>query len=403
MSNESQAGDKSPTDIKRIIGRYGGDQNGPTVVCVAGLHGNEPAGTLALEKVFEKLDALKPPMKGELIGLTGNIQAITCGKRFIASDLNRQWNPAYLEELLASNSDTQLGPEDREQVDLHHAISEAFARATGTIYFLDLHTTSADGPPFVVLADTLRNRGYAMNFPTPVILGLEEQLGGTLAGYVCDLGHVTMGFEAGRHDDPASVDIHESTVWVGLLASGSLQQSDFPEADRHRAALVEACRGVPRILQVRHRHHVDEGVGFRMEPGFVNFRPVDEGHTVAHDNSGPVRVPERGRILLPLYQSQGNDGYFLVRRVRPFWLWLSALLRYVRFDVLARWLPGVRPHPQRANALLVNPRVARWLVIDIFHLLGYRRQAIEDGRFVFARREQTPSNGTMSVAPASNR
>ncbi len=391
------AGVECPTNVKRVIGRYSGDRPGPTIVCVAGLHGNEPAGVVALQRVFERLESLRPPFRGEIVGLTGNLEAIRQGRRFITKDLNRQWRRDHLDAVLRAAPGETLDAEDQEQLELYRDIRESFDRARGRIIFLDLHTTSADGPPFVVLADTLRNRRFAMHFPTPVILGLEEQLGGTLPGYVCDLGHVTMGFEAGRHDDPASIDIHEATVWVALLAAGNVDANDVPAAGRYRETLAAACAGVPRILEIRHHHHVDDDDEFRMEPGFVNFQQVAEGQTVARDKSGVVRAPERCRMLLPLYQSQGNDGYFLVRRVRPFWLELSALLRRIRFDAAARWLPGVSPHPDRPNTLLVDPRIARWLMVEVFHLLGYRRQGREHGQFVFARREQSGAWGGQSV------
>lgn len=63
--------------------------------------------------------------------------------------------------------------------ELLEEIDAALARRRGPVIFLDLHTTSAAGTPFTIIADTLLNRRLALSLPAPVILGLEEHLEGT--------------------------------------------------------------------------------------------------------------------------------------------------------------------------------------------------------------------------------
>ena len=48
----------SPVETERLIGRYRGVEPGPTVLCVAGVHGNEPAGVHALRRIFDDLERL---------------------------------------------------------------------------------------------------------------------------------------------------------------------------------------------------------------------------------------------------------------------------------------------------------------------------------------------------------
>jgi len=114
---------------------------------------------------------------------------------------------------------------------------------------------------------------------------------------------------------------------------------------------------------------------------------VRAGETLASDRQGKIAAPVDGRILLPLYQQQGDDGFFLAAPVKPFWLKLSAFLRRIHADMLIPLLPGVRRAPNRPGTLLVKPTIARWLSADIFHLFGYRRREAEDGMLVFTRRE----------------
>jgi len=66
------------------------------LICIGGIHGNEPAGVQALEQVFKMIDAeptKNPEFKffGTLVGLRGNVAALKKKQRYINKDLNRQW------------------------------------------------------------------------------------------------------------------------------------------------------------------------------------------------------------------------------------------------------------------------------------------------------------------------
>ena len=100
-------------------------------------------------------------------------------------------------------------------------------------------------------------------------------------------------------------------------------------------------------------------------------------------------------MLLPLYQALGDDGYFLARPVRRFWLEVARWLRRARLFRIVHWLPGVRRDPEDPLTILVNPVVARWFVTEIFHLLGYRRQRQRNGRLAFTRRWSLPANAQL--------
>jgi hypothetical protein len=89
---------------------------------------------------------------------------------------------------------------------------------------------------------------------------------------------------------------------------------------------------------------------------------------------------------MPLYQNQGADGFFLVREVRPLWLHVATWCRRLHLEKLLPWLPGIQPHPTQPDTLLVNPRIARWFVVELFHLLGFRKQRPEGDRLVVSRR-----------------
>jgi succinylglutamate desuccinylase len=99
-----------------------------------------------------------------------------------------------------------------------------------------------------------------------------------------------------------------------------------------------------------------------------------------------VRVPDDGLLLMPRYQGQGDDGFFLGREVRAFWLRLSAWLRRLPLERVLPLLPGVRRDVRAHRTLLVRPSVARWLTFEVFHLLGYRWARRDAAELVFVRR-----------------
>ena len=66
----------------RFLGRHRGSEPGPTVLCLAGVHGNEPAGLVALRRVFDELHRLRPAFAGD--GSHGMIAAaVSSGGRHV--------------------------------------------------------------------------------------------------------------------------------------------------------------------------------------------------------------------------------------------------------------------------------------------------------------------------------
>ncbi|GEM_PF-183226 len=337
--------------IERVLGSYSSGRSGVLVVVLGGLHGNEPAGIHAARRVLATLEREQPEMRGALLALAGNTAALAQGQRFIDRDLNRMWSEDDVRIAREAGGDDCR--ERGEQRALLAEIEPRLAQSWSQVLFLDLHSTSAEGPPFCLVGDTLQNRRIALRLKLPVILGLEENVEGTLLGHYGEQGHVAIGVEGGRHDDPRTIDHHESVLWTVLVTAGLLVEADLPEYARHRARLETAGAGPPAVLELLHRHAVEPGDGFRMEPGFVNFQPVEHGELRAGADGGQrIEAPRAGVLLMPLYQGQGQDGFFLGRRVRPFWLHLSTLLRRLRLGTRLQPAAGRAPRgrpPRRAR------------------------------------------------------
>jgi succinylglutamate desuccinylase len=196
---------------------------------------------------------------------------------------------------------------------------------------------------------------------------------------------------------------HEAILWLALVAAGNMKAADLPDLARHRERLTSVTSGSPRIVEVRSHHRVSRGDGFRMTEGFRNFDGVSAGQVVARDRKGPISVTENCRLLLPLYQDQGSDGFFTVREVSAFWLALSRLLRRLALPRLMRWVPGVRIHPHREETLVVHTRLARFYPLQIFHLMGFRKKRWQGNLLLVSRRRYDLTPDRRSAEPVAER
>ncbi len=372
----------------RVIGRIEGELSGdsPTLICVGGLHGNEPAGVLGLRRVLGTLAADEVKLHGTVVGFSGNRQALVKRRRFLNNDLNRYWSRDRVERLRRSQG--PLTAEDEELVALDRELQRVLAHAAGKVFFLDLHTTSGPGPAFVNLDDTLVNRRFALAFPVPLVVGLEEELEGTLASFLIRQGAITVGFESGQHDEPAAVDRAADAAWIALELSGVLPRGARPEVEAARHRLAAASKGLPHVVEVRYRHPVVPGADFKMKPGFKSFVAIKAGQILATDREGLILAQETGRLLMPLYQELGNDGFFVIRPVHPIWLKVSALFRHWHVERFVHLLPGVKRHPEESGSFIVDRRLARWWALEVFHLLGFQRRGARYDRFLIMNRRR---------------
>ncbi len=373
----------------RVIGRVDGTQPGPVVVVIAGIHGNEPGGPIAARRVLDSLAAGSLPLTGTFVALMGNLTAMRLGRRFVDRDLARLWTTGEVERARGTEH-----PSCVEQAELRgllqeiDAIEEEFPGRD--ILLIELHSTSGPGVPFQAINDTLHDRAIAFASPIPLVLGVEEAIRGSMLDYMEGQGRSVLVIEGGQHEAPETADHLESALWTVLSGMHAVPaESAVVEAKTER--LRKVADGAPVIAEVVYRHNITPEDHFEMRPGFRHFQPIRRGELLAEDVRGPVRAPMGGLLLMPKYQGLGSDGFFITRPVRRSWLSVSAALRWLRVDRALTHLPGVRRDPTRPRQVLVNPNIARFLVVPVFHLCGYRRLSPRDGRVVFARRIEAPT------------
>ncbi len=373
--------------VERILGRISQGNQGATALFLCGTHGNETSGVFGVKRVLEKIEEQHIPVNGELIAaFSGNLRALREGVRFIDNDLNRGWIPPRLKKLgFMSEEDGISGHEKKEQQELIELLRTVIGRAKGEIFVFDLHTTSSESPPFCAISDTIRNRRIAMQVPVPTVVGFDEQTKGTFMNYVNEMGLTGVAFEAGEHFAASSVDNQEAFIWYILSVIGCIDDKQISDFDRHFAHLSAANSGQHKIYDLVYHHEITPADRFVMRPGYHTFDPIAKGEHLADDINGPVKAPEAGNIFMPLYQPQGDDGFFIVTEKSKEWLDLSEGMRRERNDEYLLNLPGVELHPNDEHTLLIEEK-RYYEIRDRLHLMGFRRFTPVDGKIMITRR-----------------
>ncbi len=298
----------------RIIGEYKAGPDGPLLFVIAGIHGNEPAGIHALHRVCATLHELQPPFKGRIVGLAGNREALWRKMRFINRDLNRLWSEDEIARVNALSHEAR-NSEEKELKELLRLLDAGIDTPYEPKVFMDLHTTSAPGGLFSIVTENAAIRELAEALYAPIVFNLVNELALTTNRFFDDRNLLGLAFESGQHDDPASIDNHESAIWLMLEKIGCLKRTDIPGFDHYEERLRSAAEKLGKYKKVTYRHPVEAALDFHMRPGYINFQSVAEGEELARDKEGVINSPMAGQMLMPLYQSQGEDGFFVVQEL----------------------------------------------------------------------------------------
>ena len=371
----------------RVIGQLQGAKPGPTVVIFGGIHGNEPAGVIALEQVFTELEKLVPEgIQGNFIAIRGNPPALQRNKRFLQQDLNRIWTEKTIQRITKQSPET-LSPEEGEMLQLGTQLEGILSNHKGPFYFIDLHTTSSETIPFITVNDALINRKFARLFKVPTVLGIEEFLEGPLLSYINERGYLGMGFESGSHDSPESISNNIALIWLVLHHSGVITGLDPNTKRAYEEQLIEASKGNHHFYEITHREVITDEDDFKMLPGFRNFQRIKKGRSLARNHNREITAERGTLIFMPLYQEQGEEGFFYIRRIPDWVLNFSARIRFWNWHRWITVLPGVKWAGKDKEKILVNLRIARFFTRAFFHVLGYRNRTLHENYLLITNRE----------------
>lgn len=293
-------------NIPRIIGKCEGNEEGPLLLVTAGVHGNEPSGVRALQKIFSQLEYEKANFKGTFLGLAGNQEALQKGKRFIDEDLNRTWTKENLQK---------KDPESHEQEEMMEIIDvlkDYSEKDYSERYFIDCHTTSSDSLPYISVQEVGKNDAFAHNFPLHIVRGFSDIVNGSIDKYFSQQGFTGFTFEAGQHTAEKTQENQEAMIWLALKAVNKLDLEIFSGT----SGITEQFSGEQKTYKILYRHGLENEDDFQMESGFKNFEKISKGQLLALQNGKEIRSEWDATIFMPLYQAQGNDGFFVIEEVK---------------------------------------------------------------------------------------
>lgn len=270
---------------------------GPTVLFMGSVHGNEPAGTKAIQEVFAEVKDKNLLKKGVIIGLAPtNQKAYKESKRLIDADLNR---------ILKPHKNPRLYEE--------HLANKVLEEIKNTDVLLDLHTTLAAGPPSVFVDfPTKANEDFAKILDAEFSLfdwpRLYENNKYGFTSYdttraAFELGKSGIILECGQHEDTASIEVAKDAIWR-TLAYFELIERDFSETKEQT-----------RIFFTQIESKLSDDDHFAKK--WKHLEKVTEGEVLAvRENGERLTSPEDGRILFPKHgaQAEGEWYYFGVER-----------------------------------------------------------------------------------------
>ena len=293
---------------ERIIGNYTSNKKGPLLFVTGGVHGNEPSGVQALEKVFKELNKTKPEIKGRIVGVMGNTAALKKDQRFMDEDLNRTW----------TEDNVKKEPDSHEQQEMHEIIRvlEKFPESDFTKrYFLDCHTTSSASLPYISVQEVNDNDEWAHRFPGYKVRGFSDIVYGAIDHYMSRTGLTGFVFEAGQHTSKESVENHEGMIWLALKEACGLKLEKL--AGHPQCVEQFTVKNAPeeKTFEIVYRHEIKDEDDFKMKPGYKNFQKIKKGELLATSNGKEIKSEWDAHIFMPLYQSQGNDGFFVIEEV----------------------------------------------------------------------------------------
>ncbi len=246
----------------------------PTVAVVAGIHGDEPGGVSAVERLIE----LSPPVERPVLLIVVNERALEANVRYVDTDLNRAF------------------PGDRTQNAYESKLAVDLAEALDGCTVLSLHSTQSHPEPFMVVdqVDPLVER-LAVQLPVESVVDTSDFIQGRLFAAVR-----TIEVECGLQGSDAAADAALRLTLAYLRAMDVLAPDvaaefgvgPLDDPDRTETPVYRLAEQIPKIPDEDYEVLVD------------NFEHVEEGERFATGPTGDVIADES---FYPVLLSA--DGY----------------------------------------------------------------------------------------------
>ena len=296
-----------PIFSERLLGKYGAGLSGTTLIATADALGNKKNGIVAIQRVLKALADLDLPMKGLFLGFAGNTGSYKKG-------LLGEFTESFCIEQNPLNQDEYLGYNKAEEF---VELIEEFEKIPSTdTFYLDIKTCSNLNHPYLCHSKSSGSRKFVTNFPCYKVGGLQDFITDHFGFYLNAKNYSGCTLKAGVHGILPADQIHESIIWLALWHSGCLQEEDIPDLLHHQD-ILKRCIPVDKTasFEVIFKYTLREDEFFRMIPGYENFQKIKIGEVLATSDGGSIVSQWDGRIFMPTYHTQCNDGFFVLKEL----------------------------------------------------------------------------------------
>jgi succinylglutamate desuccinylase len=247
---------------------------GKSVVVMGGVHGNEPCGVNAVNKLRQKLDAGELSLvAGTLTLIVANPYALEKKARFVSRNLNR---------LFKENAQEAPCDELRRAEELKPFL-------VGIDYLLDLHSASMTSPPFLLcdlqeleMADKLGIDFAVLGWGS---LDTDATCGDTEA-WARSHGACSFTLECGQHQDSSASAVGYATAIRFLNLTGTIETvKDLP---------LKAIKK----LRLYHAEMLRDSA-FSYSDTFPCFSPVASGDVIGVDQYKVHRASKDSYLVFP--------------------------------------------------------------------------------------------------------
>jgi len=266
---------------------------GPLVVVMGGVHGNEPSGVKAIDRLTREFQGgTLSLIKGTLLLVTANEEALKANVRAVHRNLNR---------LFKDNSNEPDCYETRRAEALKGILADAD-------FVLDLHSTTNPSPPFLMCEDDGLESARGLGLER-IVLGWASLESGALIGdtetWARRHGAKAFTLECGQHNDLAAPEIAYEAARQLLRVSGLCESACDSKLSNQ---LVLRLYGV--------KLKVDEI--FTFSRSFNGFDRLAAGEVIGQDSMGEHRVDRPSRIIFPIDPAKaamGSELYLLAEEI----------------------------------------------------------------------------------------
>lgn len=243
-----------------------GEKPGKTVTVMAGVHGDEVCGVIALKKLVPELKI----KAGKVHFVIGNPRAVAKKVRQTEMNLNRAFRPeAYMSVAEIYSY------EHRRALELMPLLNESEA-------LLDVHSSTTKKSPVFIICEP-HSYDVASRLPAGIIVhGFDSIEPGGTDNYMNSVGGKGICIECGFHEDPKAPKRAEEAIISFLTQMGCIDGPE-PPIQRQRKIYAYYIRFTKR--------------DFKPARPFKDFGAVKKGELVGHDGEEELTVPRDSLIL----------------------------------------------------------------------------------------------------------